>query len=476
MSHSPSHGERNFSKDVSKLASASMLAAVISIGVTPIITRLFTAEAFGSAAIFVSTATIIGIVACLRFELAILLPKEPVEAAFILKLCLLTTLVVTVVTAVGLGCYVLIPKESSLPVVYWLLPVAVLLQGANAAFIRWNARFRNFGRNSIARVSETTTTGAAQAGAGLANLTTAGSLVVGHLAGRLVSLLVLIKRDFRSILDQWKAGGPPTRTLIQRYRKFPLIDSISALTNTTSTHLPPLLLGIFFSPAAAGFYALGYRLIQLPMLMFGNAIAQVYFQRFAESSETKQRRQLTVEVFDRLVIIGLLPMATLALLGEEAFRLVFGAEWSEAGVYAEILSLWGFFWLISSPLSNVFSVLERQGLALRINFLIFGSRILSLAIGALMNDIRLAIVLFSISGAAVYLYFLLCIFFLTHVPAKHLLKTGLSKSIVVLPVMLLLVICQLADLPDIPLLVIATALVVIYFAAHYKKLIQLTVA
>lgn len=471
--HQSNADKRGFSKDVSKLASASSVAAIISVAITPIITRLFTADAFGAAAIFVSTAAIIGIIACLRFELAILLPKEDDEAASILKLCLMVTLGITLLTAVGLVGYNLIANETPIPSAYWLLPIAVLLQGLNAALIRWNARARRFGRNSIARVSETATAHGLQAGAGFAGQTSPGPLIAGHIVGRFCSLLVLLKTNLRNILSQWESHKFPLRGLIQRYKKFPLVDSISALTNTTSTHLPPLLLGLFFSPAAAGFYALGYRLIQLPMLTFGNAIAQVFFQRFAESTNPHQRTRLTLEVFERLVIIGLLPMITLGLLGEEAFRLVFGSEWAEAGVYAEILSLWGFFWLICSPLSNVFTALERQEVAFKINLLIFGSRILSLLTGAYFHDTRLALFLFSTTGAVVYIYFLLRIFSLTNIPASHLLKITAANSLLVITIMLLVVVCQFMGIGDIPVLCIATLAVAVYFTAHYKKLARL---
>jgi len=470
----PSRAERSLSKDVAKLASATTIAAAISIVATPVVTRLFSPEAFGTAAIFVSIATVIGIIACLRYELAILLPKEHSKAASILLLCFLITILTAAATACGLLLYQLSPIGDSLPFVFWLLPMAVILQGFNAALIRWNARKRAFGVNSIARVSEVSTSSALQVGSGLLTLTSSGALIGGYLGGRTISLAVLIRKNLSEISALRGDRKGTLFELLVRYKKFPLVDSFSAFTNTASTHLPPLLLGFFFSPAAAGFYALGYRLIQLPMATLGNAIAQVFFQRFAENDEPEQRTRLTIEVFERLVIIALLPMALIGLLGQEAFSLLFGSKWSEAGIYAEILSLWGFFWLISSPLSNVFTALERQGLGFGINIIIFSSRLLSLLIGAYFQDARLAITLFSASGAIVFFYMLFRVFSLTEITANHPLRIIAKQSLVVAPLVIIILLCQIADLADIYLLIIACLSVAAYFSLYYKKLTKLS--
>lgn len=44
--------------------------------VVPILSRLYTPDAFGTAAVFVSIAGIISIVSCFRYELAIMLPEQ----------------------------------------------------------------------------------------------------------------------------------------------------------------------------------------------------------------------------------------------------------------------------------------------------------------------------------------------------------------------------------------------------------------
>ena len=75
MSKSPSP----FVSNVLKLTSGSIVAQGLGILVAPILTRLFVPEAFGVAALFASITSIIGVVACLRYELSIMLPKTNKE-------------------------------------------------------------------------------------------------------------------------------------------------------------------------------------------------------------------------------------------------------------------------------------------------------------------------------------------------------------------------------------------------------------
>jgi hypothetical protein len=105
------------------------------------------------------------------------------------------------------------------------------------------------------------------------------------------------------------------------------------------------------------------------------------------------------------VVYSLFPLALIAIAGGDMFAVVFGHRWAEAGVYAQILAPWTFFWFLSSPLSTLFSVLENQEFSLKLNVVIFTTRFLSLATGGILRDARLAIILFSATGVLVYGYY-----------------------------------------------------------------------
>jgi len=118
----------------------------------------------------------------------------------------------------------------------------------------------------------------------------------------------------------------------------------------------------FFSPIVVGFYSLGFMVLQMPMSLIGGAIAQVFFQRASEARSDDTLSLLVENVFRLLVMIGIFPILAMMLAGSDLFAVIFGEIWVEAGLYAQILSIWAFVWFISSPLSMIWVVLENKPL------------------------------------------------------------------------------------------------------------------
>jgi len=87
-------------------------------------------------------------------------------------------------------------------------------------------------------------------------------------------------------------------------------------------------------------------------------------------------------------------MFILILLGPMLFGVIFGQEWIEAGVYAQILAVWNLFGFIYSPLSLVFSIFNRQNIEFFINIFIISGRATILLIGANFLSPRETLIIF----------------------------------------------------------------------------------
>ena len=92
----------SFTTDVLKLVTGTTFAQVITILASPLLTRLYGPEAFGFLALFTSITSIIGVIACMRYEMAIMLPKTDEEAANLLGLCLPSVAVISGLTVPAL--------------------------------------------------------------------------------------------------------------------------------------------------------------------------------------------------------------------------------------------------------------------------------------------------------------------------------------------------------------------------------------
>jgi lipopolysaccharide exporter len=430
----PSMQQRSsFFSNVLKLVSGSTLAQAITILTAPIVSRLFAPEAFGVLNVFTSLIGIVSIVICLRYEYAIMLPEDNKDAINILALSLVIAFGISLTAGVILLILghplVNLLKSPDFYRFLWLIPIALLIQGFFAALNYWNSRTKHFGRLSIARVSASITTSALPIGLALLGDATAAVLVFSYLAGTFVFASVLgtqVLKENRSLMIRSIQGSRMLANL-KRYRKFPLVDSWSSFINNLSWQLPSLMLLYFFTETVVGYYSLSNRVIVLPMTLLGSAIAQVFYQRTSELRSNPESLSRSVElVFRRLSALGLFPAVILGIAGPELFRIIFGANWVEAGRYAQILSPWMFVLFISSPLSNLFATLERQELALMVNSVILVSRFAALVIGGLTQNIYLTLIIWSASGVLIYGSLAFWLLKLTHVRWVSAFRTVLQ--------------------------------------------------
>jgi len=400
-----------FAGDVLKLVSGTTVAQLLTLLVAPILTRLFAPDTWGVLAIFVSITSILGVIACLRYELAIMLPEKDEESANLLGVSLMFSVLVSllIIPIIWFGKDPILRwlNAPGLAPYLWLVPIAVFLQGVFLALNYWNSRTRHFGRLSIARVISTLSTSLGKLSFGFAGYTSAGTMIGATVAGAAISTTILggqIWRDDRNKFISAIRWREMYKGLI-RYRRFPIFNTGAALLNTISVQLPPLLLISFFSPLVVGLYSLGQRLLTLPMNFIGGAIGQVFYQRAAVASAENTLRQVVEKTAGLLVIIGVFPFLLLAVIGPEFFVFVFGKEWFLAGKYVQILAPWYMCVFISSPISSLNSVLEKQAIGLLFNIIQVATRAGSLIIGGLTGNIILGLGLFSLSGFLAVIWF-----------------------------------------------------------------------
>jgi len=107
-------------------------------------------------------------------------------------------------------------------------------------------------------------------------------------------------------------------------------------------------------------------------------------------------------MFNRLLAIGFVPFLLITIVAPDLFALVFGAGWWVAGEYVRWMSIWLLFAFISSPLSTMYAVMERQREGLIVNIVMFSSRLIVLVIGGIKGDALFTIAIFGITGAVLW--------------------------------------------------------------------------
>jgi O-antigen/teichoic acid export membrane protein len=161
----------------------------------------------------------------------------------------------------------------------------------------------------------------------------------------------------------------------------------------------------FFGPAVAGFYAIGQRVLQMPITLISMSVGRVLLPRMAESvQEGRPIRPLIRKSTFGLALVGLIPFGAIFVFGPSIFAFVFGAEWNEAGLYARWLIPSLYFWFINIPSVKSLPFSQSQ------RFLLFWeiiTTIIKIAIigagGLLFKNVLLTIKIYSVFGAGMYI-------------------------------------------------------------------------
>ena len=406
-----------FFKDFSKVFSGNLVAQMLVIAATPLITRLFTPEAFGGMAFISSWIGVLAVIGCLRYDQAIILPKDNSAASNLAALSL-----TILVAFFFLGLLIAIPisllgrEYSSYASLFWIIPIGAFVIGFKDILFSLNTRIEFFGALAGAQVLTAITSIAFKVIYGYSFSSDARGLLFGNIIGIAAGAILLVFRIWPDVMRFRSHVSPPTiRKLALDYDKFPKFSTINGLLNAVSQNLPVFLLGVFFSPQIVGFYGLGNAVLRKPIQTVGVSISRVFVQRASVYQANQENlKPILFRTTMALAIAGLLPFGVLFFYSDVLFVLVFGPEWETAGVYCRILTPWLFMLFINPPATQVIVVkqdLQFNMYLMIVSILLRGAGIIA---GFIVYDSIIAsLVLFSGAGVVLNLIyirraFLLC--------------------------------------------------------------------
>ena len=371
-----------FYKNVLTLFSGSFIAQIIPFLVTPILTRLYPADAFGIYVLYSSNVAVPQIFATLQYELAIVLPKRNNEAINMLALSLALSVLVSLILLILIALfYPLILRLFHLQIGKWLylVPVSVFLQGLFQSFSFWSIRMKDFKVISINRINKSASSSVLQLIAGFIKLKNIG-LIGGMIFGQIVQSAFYIYSIIRNYRQLFRFISPRKIFYVaRRYRHIPVLNTIMDLMNTLSNQLPVFLLTPYFGPACVGLYGLAYKVSATPTEIIRVSVKQVFYQNASEIYNNRQDLLSYVKkTYRRLFKISVIPFVILFFVSPYVYGIIFGAEWKEAGKYAQVLIPWLFLIFINSPLTSMLTILNRQKI-----YLVYESVLLLLRLFAL---------------------------------------------------------------------------------------------
>lgn len=389
---------------VLRLGGATLVGQAIALAAWPLLTRLYSPDDIGIFVVYLALANLFGTCACLRYELAIVLPRtlrgaaSLVQVAFAASLAIAGILALLVLIAgdqiaAGLG----LGSSSS---VLWVVPGVVAARGIYQALNYWASRRRHTGVIALARIGQQTIAAGVQIGAAFTALGGGIALALGHLAGITVAGLAFLVAEGGALVRTHRAqAGRNLRratAMAVRHRRFPRYDVPAALLNVAALELPVIFIAVFYSEALTGQFGLAVRVTGWPAAMATAALAQLYYPRANEEFlASGNARSITLESLRGLIRAGVPLYAGVLVLAPWLFAPVFGDEWRLAGLMASLLAPLYVTMILVAPISQLFFVRGRQRAFLAYQAMYFAAAFAGLAIGALADDILIGVGLFS---------------------------------------------------------------------------------
>ena len=397
-----------FISNVLKITSSTMISGLIVAITLPIITKIFTASELGKYQLIVSIITSLGVISALKYEMAIVLPKNDAIAKIVYKICFYVLIIFCLLL------YILFFFVDSIIFNYLnaenilnfskVIPIGVFFFGALEIIKSSLVRGKKFSSFSLVKVYQIASTQILIILIGLINASTI-SLFIAFISGIIISSIIFVKK---SIIEVKSDISNSLLDIAFKYKKFPLVNTFMVFSNTISNELPVFFIMKYHSSEILGFYMLANRLLVIPMNVIGTSIGKVYFQRASEvlNNDLTGLFDLYKKTTLRLIKIGILPFTCIIIFSSIFIKFIFGHNWETSSLIMQIMSFGMFFKFITSPISTTFTILNKQEISFFITIFALLFRFLTM----LYFHESLTLMLYALSASSAVYYLIYHIF------------------------------------------------------------------
>lgn len=407
-----------FAKYLSVLVSGTIIAHLITAGTLPFLTRIYSPEDFEILAVFNAITSLIAVVACLRYEIAVPFAEKTEDAKALVAL----SIGVTMVTSICLLMLLIATPSrwvnnalggSFIGGQFWLIPLAVFSLALFSIVQAWFTRLQKFKVIASARVLQASSASGTQLLLGLAGWGPVG-LILGYLANSLMGALSMGVLMLRAKVTKGVNISQITRVASSNI-KFPKYSTWEALFNSGSIQLPILLIAAVGIGPEAGYLAISMYALQVPMALIGTSVGQIYYSEGGKAYRDGLLAEFNILMLSRLSTIGVGPLIFAGIVSPSIFSWIFGSEWVRAGELVRFMTPWFILQFMASPLSLAFTITGNQKLGSTLQAVGLFVRVGSVVFAALLFP-EYIVEIFALSGAVFYGGYLVAVF--RHTPSR----------------------------------------------------------
>jgi len=354
--------QAEFVQSVVTLMTGTIIAQIIAYLVYPILTRIYSPAEMGELGFYMRMVAFIAAFATARYELALPIAKRDHHAFQLYRLSFRIALVVlTAVTIVGMVYALFKPYQLSNFVFVLMTVVSAYIAVWINLGTSWAIRTKEFRKISIQRIVNALSVNSLRLLFGLFSFGSLG-LIFATMIGSLLSIFVFVI-NFAKL----KRANLPfrnkkrMRVMATEFKQFPKVNLPHALLDLGVDLAISSFILAYYGKSVFGSYSHAYLMLRLPLLVIGQSIGQVFFNKCSSLiNEGKSCYPLLMKTLKTLFLLSIVPFTILFFWGEPIFEVVFGKEWGESGRFASLLAPYLMLNFLVSPVSSLPLVLGRQ--------------------------------------------------------------------------------------------------------------------
>lgn len=401
----------NFIRNVVIMATGAAGAQVVTLLLTPIITRLYGPGAFGIMGTFTAMMNIMGSIAALTYPVAMVLPKNDQNAKGIARLSLIVTVTISMIALILIVIFdeqmISIFNLKEISSYLYLIPFIIIFAGFMQVAEQWLIRTKQFTVNARATFYQSLLINSSKTLLGFFYPQASVLVILTSLNnGVRAFFMVLFSKgsSYKSEIKSVNEGKKPIKSLAKTYYDFPMYRAPETFINAMSQGLPVLMLSVFFGPTSAGFYTIGKTTLSIPERLIGKSVGDVFYPRITEAANNKEDVAAIIKKATFLISgVGLIPFGLVIFFGPYLFSLVFGNDWVIAGEYARWIALWSYTRFANRPSVRSLPALNALRFNLIYTIITLITGIIALVTGYyIFSSDVIAVALFGISGALLH--------------------------------------------------------------------------
>ena len=396
--------QKSIVREAATLVSGNILAQLIAFAAYFVLTRIYSPDDYGLFNIFYSYIEVLIILSTCKYELATVVADDNKEAAAVSRFALrLNTIISCILLTIALVLWLTGALPGNFSQLGWmvlLIPPMVFFCGTSRIYSFLYNRFHRYGQIAVSDNVNAGSGALLKILLGWLGLSQSG-LPIGTVLGQAASNLNYRLR-LRS-LGLPATNAAENKAAARKHRNFPLYVATKDFVSTFSSNLPFLWLAIYFDRAEVGLFGLALTFTMQPVNLISTALERVLYTRAAEAVHTRQTIAPMLRRF-------MLPLSALAIMvcvaawfvAEPVFSFCFGSRWHGCGPYVQALLPWVLTSFIAACMLFIPNVFSTQRTEFFFYLVLLVLRVVAIIIGIGAADFLLAIRLFAIASAAVY--------------------------------------------------------------------------